>query len=49
VTPIQVVYRKYDGSLHWHMELGRLGTDEYGTWLGALLKPSAARSDYSCS
>lgn len=35
MTPIRVVYRKYDGSLHWHMELGRLGTDEHGTWLGA--------------
>ena len=35
MTPIRVVYRKYDGSLHWHMELGRLGADEYGTWLGA--------------
>jgi uncharacterized protein len=35
VTPIRVVYRKYDGSLHWHMELGWPGADEYGTWLGA--------------
>jgi uncharacterized protein len=35
MTPIRVIYRKYDGSLHWHMELGRLGTDEHGTWLGA--------------
>jgi uncharacterized protein len=35
VTPIRVVYTKYDGSLHWHMELGLLGTDQYGTWLGA--------------
>jgi hypothetical protein len=35
VAPIRVVYRKYDGSLHWHMELRRLGADEYGTWLGA--------------
>ncbi len=33
--PVRVVYRKYDGSLHWHMELGRLGTDEHGTWLAA--------------
>jgi len=35
VTPIRVIYRKYDGSLHWNMELGRLGADEHGTWLGA--------------
>jgi hypothetical protein len=35
MTPIRVVYRKYDGSLHWHMELGRLGADGHGTWLSA--------------
>jgi hypothetical protein len=35
VTPIRVVYRKYDGSLHWHMQLGWLGADEHGTWLAA--------------
>lgn len=35
VTPIRVIYRKYDGCLHWNMELGRLGADEHGTWLGA--------------
>lgn len=35
MTSIRVIYRKYDGSLHWHMELARLGADEYGTWLGA--------------
>jgi uncharacterized protein len=35
VTPIRVVYRKYDGSLHWHQELGQLGADEHGTWLAA--------------
>lgn len=34
MRPIRVVYRKYDGSLHWHLELDRLGADEYGTWLG---------------
>jgi hypothetical protein len=32
VAPIRVVYRKYDGSPHWHTELTRLGTDELGTW-----------------
>jgi len=35
MTPIRVIYRKYDGSLHWHMKLGRLGADEHGIWLGA--------------
>jgi protein associated with RNAse G/E len=31
---VQVNYRKYDGSLHWHSRARRLGSDEYGTWLG---------------
>jgi hypothetical protein len=31
VTPVRVVYRKYDGSLHWHMELGRLSGNQFGT------------------
>lgn len=31
---VQVNYRKYDGSLHWHSRTRRLGSDEYGTWLG---------------
>lgn len=35
MAPVQVIYRKYDNGLHWHMELGRLGEDEHGTWLGA--------------
>lgn len=32
---VWVRYRKYDGSLHWNMELRRLGEDEHGVWLGA--------------
>jgi hypothetical protein len=43
VTPIRVVYRKYDGSLHWHMVLGRLGADEHGTWLGAVAGTQSQR------
>jgi hypothetical protein len=43
MTPIRVVYRKYDGSLHWHTELTRLGTDEHGTWLGAPAGSQAQR------
>jgi hypothetical protein len=43
VTPIRVVYRKYDGRLHWHTELARLGTDEHGTWLGAPAGSQAQR------
>jgi uncharacterized protein len=32
---VRVVYTKYDGSLHWHYTMRRLGTDQYGVWLGA--------------
>src|SRR5579872_683689 len=42
---VRVVYRKYDGSLHWHMKLTRLGTDEHGTWLGAPAGSTARRGD----
>lgn len=28
------MYRKYDGSLHWHFAGRRLGADEYGVWVG---------------
>jgi uncharacterized protein len=45
VAPVRVIYRKYDGSLHWHMEQGRLGSDEYGTWLGAPPGSPAQRGD----
>lgn len=30
-----MVYRKYDGSLHWHMAMRWLGEDEHGVWTGA--------------
>lgn len=30
-----LVFRKYDGSLHWHLTLRRLGEDAHGVWLGA--------------
>lgn len=32
---VRVVYRKYDGRLHWHQWMDYLGEDEYGLWLGA--------------
>jgi protein associated with RNAse G/E len=32
---IRVVYRKYDGSLHWNYETELLGEDEHGVWVGA--------------
>lgn len=31
---VRVVVRKFDGSLHWHHTMVRLGEDEYGVWLG---------------
>lgn len=37
---VRVVYRKFDGSLHWHLTMRRLGADEHGVWLGA--PPGAA-------
>ena len=33
---VRVVYRKYDGALHWHHSMQALGEDEHGVWLGAL-------------
>jgi protein associated with RNAse G/E len=32
---VRVVYRKYDGSLHWNQPGIRLGEDAYGVWVGA--------------
>jgi uncharacterized protein len=32
---VRVTYRKFDGSLHWHQYMRRLGEDEHGVWLGA--------------
>jgi protein associated with RNAse G/E len=32
---LRVVYRKYDGSLHWHGTVRWLGEDEHGVWAGA--------------
>ncbi len=30
-----MVFRKWDGSLHWHFSMEHLGEDEHGIWLGA--------------
>lgn len=32
-TRIDVVFTKWDGSLHWHGPSEMLGSDEFGTWL----------------
>jgi protein associated with RNAse G/E len=31
---VSVLYRKFDGELHWNLEMHRLGQDEHGVWLG---------------
>ncbi len=32
---VRVVARKFDGRLHWHAVMRRLGEDRHGVWLGA--------------
>lgn len=32
---VKMVFRKYDGSLHWHQQCAYLGADRYGSWIGA--------------
>jgi uncharacterized protein len=39
------VYRKYDGSLHWHQTMRRLGADDHGVWLGAAAGTVARKGD----
>ena len=31
---VRIVYRKYDGTLHWNQPGWRLGEDGYGVWVG---------------
>jgi protein associated with RNAse G/E len=31
---VSVLYRKFDGQLHWNLAMHRLGQDEHGVWLG---------------
>ncbi|MEW9532253.1 DUF402 domain-containing protein [Microbispora sp. NPDC049125] len=33
-SEVRVVYRKYDGSLHWNHGARPLGEDEHGVWVG---------------
>jgi uncharacterized protein len=32
---VRVIYRKYDGSLHWNQTMRRLGEDQHGVWIGS--------------
>jgi protein associated with RNAse G/E len=34
-TVVHIRFAKYDGSLHWHFDMRRLGEDDHGTWLWA--------------
>lgn len=42
---VRVAARKYDGSLHWHYSMRRLGTDEHGVWLGCPSGTVVSRGD----
>lgn len=42
---VNVVYRKYDGSLHWNFTMRRLGSDEHGVWLGAPANSTTRKGD----
>lgn len=42
---VGVVYRKYDGSLHWHLTMKWLGEDEHGVWTGAAANNTSRRGD----
>jgi protein associated with RNAse G/E len=42
---INVAYRKWDGSLHWHFDLARLGEDDHGLWLGGADGTPVRRGD----
>ncbi len=39
---VRVVYRKHDGSLHWHLMTKWLGEDEHGVWTG-IARPTLMR------
>jgi uncharacterized protein len=42
---VRVVYRKYDGSLHWHGTMQWLAEDEHGVWTGAVPPSIMRRGD----
>ncbi|MBB2912104.1 hypothetical protein FHS43_003384 [Streptosporangium becharense] len=42
---VRVVYRKYDGSLHWHHRGLLLGEDEHGVWTGCVAGSSGHKGD----
>jgi len=42
---VRVIYRKHDGSLHWHLTTTWLGEDEHGVWTGAAPRTVLRRGD----
>jgi protein associated with RNAse G/E len=42
---VNVVYRKYDGSLHWHHRGLLLGEDEHGVWTGCVAGSSGHKGN----
>ncbi|MFF5213442.1 DUF402 domain-containing protein [Streptosporangium sp. NPDC000396] len=42
---VNVVYRKYDGSLHWHHRALLLGEDEHGVWTGCVAGTSGSKGN----
>jgi uncharacterized protein len=44
-SDVRVVYRKYDGSLHWHLTARWLGEDEHGVWTGSPPRSTMRKGD----
>ncbi len=44
-SDISVVYRKYDGSLHWQLTMRYLGEDVHGVWTGHLAGGTMRRGE----
>jgi uncharacterized protein len=45
VDDVRVVYRKFDGALHWNHPARRLGEDEHGIWLGVPVNTRVFKGD----
>jgi protein associated with RNAse G/E len=42
---VRVVYRKHDGSLHWHLMSSWLAEDEHGVWTGTARPTTVRKGD----
>lgn len=42
---VRLAWTKYDGSLHYHLAMRRLGEDEHGVWLGAPRRSTMRKGD----